>query len=781
MTNQTNSQGNAFPSCSLRSTAYATLVAMIAVFFLLGAAGCDFTSDETIPLNKNNTVSDGGCQPGTAYCACANGSICMPGLECKFQQCMPATSKSDAGVPPPQPKLDAGKPTHENTAFLCSNGLDDDNDGYADCMDLDCRVFAFCTPDAGTPKPTPDASPTPDAFACQSGLTNCYGKCVDTNNNPSHCGVCYNACAVGQFCQTGKCVITCSLGYTKCSGGCVDATTDNKNCGACTNACKVGEACVSGSCQIMCGTGTSQCSGSCVDMQNNPSNCGKCGNACATGWLCVAGTCANVSSFCGDGLLDSSKEECDLKIATSKIGACPTTCASASECWFSYLSGSVDICSAKCQSKMYPDGTPCKAGICKAGICTSSACGDGKLDPSVEFCDPGISSGTGACPTTCDDNNPCTYDYSQGSSTSCTTKCTNVLLKDGTPCGTGLVCSVGKCITQSSAPPPASCGDGKLDPSSEKCDTAISSGIGVCPTACANSECMVQYLEGKDCTAECKMVILPSGSKCTGGFCDGKGVCVLAVENTVALCKDGKDNDGDGLADCNDQDCKQFLICAPATPDAGLPPDSTPPADSGLPPDASCMGKEKCPCYGNGTCNGTLKCYSGVCVKVPDSGVLPDSSSPDAGMPDSMITPDSSVVDGGITPSLCKYPGGCWRVEVCYASTAILATTWQGQGSYPDPTPTNPNRWGAIRDITPKSSLCFEVYFPKQVESGAVLYGHMDATNTHHPQVTGDPNPIWYGASQVPATIRIWNTTTNAWDPKTVGLYEANLGYKVTF
>lgn len=41
------------------------------------------------------------------------------------------------------------------------------------------------------------------------------------------------------------------------------------------------------------------------------------------------------------------------------------------------------------------------------------SCGDGVLD-SGERCDPGIAAGTGSCPTTCDDADPCTVDGIEG-------------------------------------------------------------------------------------------------------------------------------------------------------------------------------------------------------------------------------------------------------------------------------------------------------------------------------------------------------------------------------
>jgi MYXO-CTERM domain-containing protein len=56
-------------------------------------------------------------------------------------------------------------------------------------------------------------------------------------------------------------------------------------------------------------------------------------------------------------------------------------------------------------------------------ICPHPSCGDGELDPG-ERCDTGIAAGqTGACPTTCDDGDPCTSDVPKG--TACDLTCEN--------------------------------------------------------------------------------------------------------------------------------------------------------------------------------------------------------------------------------------------------------------------------------------------------------------------------------------------------------------------
>ena len=41
----------------------------------------------------------------------------------------------------------------------------------------------------------------------------------DLRTNPSHCGMCNNACMAGQSCQFGMCQPMCQFGATNCSDG----------------------------------------------------------------------------------------------------------------------------------------------------------------------------------------------------------------------------------------------------------------------------------------------------------------------------------------------------------------------------------------------------------------------------------------------------------------------------------------------------------------------------------------------------------------------------------
>ena len=99
---------------------------------------------------------------------------------------------------------------------------------------------------------------------CTSGYANCDGSAANgceirTSNDVTHCGSCTTACASGAnstaTCTTGLCGLACSAGYADCdrvaSTGCeVNVLSSASNCGTCGRACAVGEVCSNGACII---------------------------------------------------------------------------------------------------------------------------------------------------------------------------------------------------------------------------------------------------------------------------------------------------------------------------------------------------------------------------------------------------------------------------------------------------------------------------------------------------------------------------------------------------
>jgi hypothetical protein len=47
---------------------------------------------------------------------------------------------------------------------------------------------------------------TTECDICPVGETDCFGQCVNVNNDPDNCGGCDMICGPEEFCHTGECV-----------------------------------------------------------------------------------------------------------------------------------------------------------------------------------------------------------------------------------------------------------------------------------------------------------------------------------------------------------------------------------------------------------------------------------------------------------------------------------------------------------------------------------------------------------------------------------------------
>ena len=134
----------------------------------------------------------------------------------------------------------------------------------------------------------------------------CSGACVNTLNNPNHCGGCGIECSEFATCTDGSCQLGCGE-LTECDDTCVDLSSDPSNCGVCGNICSEYATCTGGICQLDCGELTA-CDETCVDLFSDPNNCGACGDVCpgadAGTRSCDEGMC--VFSGCPVGTIDLS-------------------------------------------------------------------------------------------------------------------------------------------------------------------------------------------------------------------------------------------------------------------------------------------------------------------------------------------------------------------------------------------------------------------------------------------------------------------------------------------
>jgi cysteine-rich repeat protein len=266
---------------------------------------------------------------------------------------------------------------------------------------------------------------------------------------------------------------------------------------------------------------------------------------------------SNCHFTCGNGHVDDAVgEACDTAIAAGLDGACPATCDDGQDCTTDVLVGS--DCTATCIATAITepgDGDGC----CPTGAnanndndCTA-VCGNGIVEAG-ELCDTGITSGAGACPVSCDDSQSCTTDTLINAS-SCQAACTHQAITmphDGDGC-----CPKGATSANDSDCLPG-CGNGVLDPG-ETCDTAITTGVGACPTACSDGmACTTDILSNAGtCTAACvfpAITMAVNGDGCCppGANANTDNDCMPVCGNHVVEgteeCDDGNTTSGDGCS-----------------------------------------------------------------------------------------------------------------------------------------------------------------------------------------------------------------------------------------
>lgn len=84
-----------------------------------------------------------------------------------------------------------------------------------------------------------DEEETTSGLACEDGLLECDGQCVDPSSDAAHCGGCNVTCGEGS-CDAGTCQpAACAEGLTWCDSSlsCEDLMYDRENCGACGRDC----------------------------------------------------------------------------------------------------------------------------------------------------------------------------------------------------------------------------------------------------------------------------------------------------------------------------------------------------------------------------------------------------------------------------------------------------------------------------------------------------------------------------------------------------------------
>jgi cysteine-rich repeat protein len=330
---------------------------------------------------------------------------------------------------------------------------------------------------------------------------------------------------------TGACTNPTKADFADCD--------DNDPCtyaDRCSQGTCVGKrhSCDSDACNLRACNGTESCT-----ITPQP------GNACDDHQDCTFGDTCDDAGACVGTAITCSDDACNTR-----------ACNGTSSCAVTPLSGVAcddgDLCTV---------GDTCDSGRCvgSPAICVSDPCGNGVVDPG-ESCDTAIASGTGSCPTpaSCDDRDPCTIDGVEGGG-ACTAVCKHDPIT--TPISGDTCCPPGASSGNDSDCPSA-CGNAVVDPG-ERCDVAIVSGYGSCPTSCDDGDvCTRDDLQNLGtCMAQC--VNTPITTPAHGDGCCPPGAnanndndCPTACGNYVVEpgeeCDDGNTNDGDGCShDCH--------------------------------------------------------------------------------------------------------------------------------------------------------------------------------------------------------------------------------------
>lgn len=279
----------------------------------------------------------------------------------------------------------------------CGNGKHDP----CTAEDPACRPLGGpCTGD-GCAAPT-DAGAAGDAqlpppSGCSSG-TRCGNQCVDTSNNPQHCGGCEQPCTGSALCRAGRCEELpticppqgcpkgsyCDIASNRCVLGCLD-----------DSGCGLGQICSNRSCVAGCRDDIGCSGGNICDNDSCRPGCRQ-DQQCGSGMICEGTQCVpgcRQDTQCGSGKICEGTQcvsgcrndpHCPTGQICDKL-QCRTGCRDDSACpqKESICDASQAVCVGGCR-----DDVDCNTGrICDAGQCRSG-CRDHATCPLGQHCSP---------------------------------------------------------------------------------------------------------------------------------------------------------------------------------------------------------------------------------------------------------------------------------------------------------------------------------------------------------------------------------------------------------
>ncbi len=631
-------------------------------------------------------------------------------------------------------------------AETCSDGLDNDCDGYTDefCTPLacttddDCASWPVSTCEVATCQTgfcsvaqSPQGTPCNDGLACTSGdVCNSFGVCIGvpvTCDDQNECtfDTClepYGSCVFDGAAMWGRACVHENAFFAECDsrGVCVPTVVVecppldldscfvyffNESFGGCDaaprtggcddgNACTVHDTCIDGACIGL----NRDCSDGLVCTSDGcNSGTGECLHWLLDNYCYIEGACyadGDPNPRCPCQLCNSTMSQIEWSYTSTEL-----PCDDGDPCTQSDTCRPLDQVCAGVPLDCSAGDSECTVGVCDRGECRidgareGEPCDDGSPCTVLDTCRSGVCSGVSADLAAFSFNSGCVIASCNG-----TEGFTLSAARDFTACNIGadpcagpFVCLSGACIGVG----PAWC----PEPSSPCMEAVCEPDYGCSERPLVGQACD----DGNACTlfdvCDATGVCRPSGiavdcddrDPCTDDLCTSEGGCVHVPVGSCTACRYSED--------CSPQLC-QYALCIEGQCTYFAHETDTSCSDGDV-----CNGRETC--TGNGVCvsEGPLVCDDG-------NPCTTDGCDPFAGCYH-LVNTSNACDDGDLctVDDACTVEGECVGDPLpCFAETTCLAQQCFVLGGEPFcvRAPRNPGVWCDPGDPCVHSAVCDE-------------------------------------------------------------------------
>ncbi len=527
------------------------------------------TADTCVGGKCAYTASTGGCEDGNPctiadFCkdgVCTGGSNACPcgppafscALYDKGDACV-GTYKCEAGICIVDPSTAPNCPLGALNQCMVAGCIE----GTGSCGGIPVNKGTVC--DDEDPCTIGDAC---EGGVCKSGPRNCPcaadGDCAPFEDGDLCNGLL--RCINSQCVRDTFSVIECDDGGNACA-----AVACNPSTGACESAAKEGETCSDGdACTQFDSCVGTQCAGIAADCNDsNPCTSDTCGfdggclhtpltgtcddgNECTEGDLCEAGACAPGKDVC------SCTTDVDCAAFDDGDACTGVLVCLGAKCTVKL--GSTVTCDQTLSSQ-------CQAHVCKKGACAFEPVNEGGLCNDNDPCTTGDACAAGVCQPS---GNECACIAKEANYLKCGDKkvgWSNAAFGSTKAVDAWEGCATGDWSSKEFAWPVFVTKPTKftVSLSKETVKTALfvlrDAGAGCTPASCEETHpSNVTFVVAP---GETVYVVVDAKDGATGEF-DLDVACDFAFE---PLCDNGKDEDGDGVTDCADEDCAADPWCS---------------------------------------------------------------------------------------------------------------------------------------------------------------------------------------------------------------------------